>query len=283
LPQGIIALGVGMVIISGGIDLSIGAVLGLSAVSFAVLLENHIPPVPAALIILCVAPFIGMIHGLLITKLRLQPFLVTLCGLFIYRGLAQCVTWTGKLSSRQVGIAATGYDVSMLDFLINATIFGVVPWGIVLLLLVSAFAAVVLHGTVYGRYLYAIGANEQAARYAGIEADRYKIMAYMWCSLMAGLGGLLTILDSGNASPANTGAWYELYAITAAVLGGCSLRGGEGTVAGILLGATIYPLVWKFCNFADLSSDLHPTILGAALLLGTIIDETLKRRSAARI
>src|SRR5262249_22166217 len=155
--------------------------VGLSAVSFALLIERHIAPLPALLIVLAIAPLIGLIHGLLVTRLRLQPFLVTLCGLFVYRGLSQWATWTPQSSSRNVGIGDIPYDISFLEALFLRSFFGV-PWVLVLFALIAALVGLFLHGTVYGRYLYAIGSNEQAARYAGIPTDRFKVLAYMWCS-----------------------------------------------------------------------------------------------------
>jgi ribose transport system permease protein len=294
--DGIMVLGVAVVIISGGIDLSIGSVAGLASVCFALLIDKLMPQVAALgltddyrqcvpwvamLIVLAAAPLIGLVHGLFITKLRLQPFLVTLCGLFIYRGLARWATWTEGGTSQNVGLGEHLQEVAGLKFLALGNLGGV-PMTLVLMLALAALVALLLHGSVYGRYLYAIGANEQAARYAGIATARYKIGAYMFCSLMAALAGVLEMLEVGSASPAEAGSWYELYAITGAVLGGCSLRGGEGTVPGIILGAAILPLLRSLCRFSGIHDDLHPTVVGAALLLGTITDELLKRRAARR-
>jgi ribose transport system permease protein len=279
--DGIMVLGVSVVIISGGIDLSIGSVVGLASVSFALLLEKGFSAPMSMLLVLAGAPLIGLIHGLFITKLRLQPFLVTLCGLFIYRGLARWATWTEGGTSRNVGLGDYLAEVAGLRFLALGNVGGV-PMTLIVMLGLAAVVAVVLHGSVYGRYLYAIGANEQAARYAGIATDRYKIGAYMFCSLMAALAGILEMLEVGSASPAEAGSWYELYAITGAVLGGCSLRGGEGTVPGIILGAAILPLLRSLCRFSGIHDDLHPTVVGVVLLLGTIIDEVVKRRAARR-
>jgi ribose transport system permease protein len=255
-------------------------VVGLAAVSLALLIERHIAPPFAVLIILACAPLIGLIHGLLVTRLRLQPFLVTLCGLFVYRGLSQWATWRENSPSRNVGIGNIDFDISWLEALFLKSFFGV-PWVLILFLILAGLVGIFLHATVYGRYLYAIGSNEQAARYAGIPTARYKILAYMWCSLMAGLGGILEMVETYTAAPANAGSWYELYAITGAVLGGCSLRGGEGTIVGIVLGASILPLLRNVSFFAGVPDDLKFTVLGLALLLGTIVDEALKRRAAA--
>jgi ribose transport system permease protein len=277
---GVLTLGVGLLIISGGIDLSIGSVVGLSAVSFALLLHRAVPPVVAMLVVLAGSAVIGLLHGLLVTVLRLQPFLVTLCGLFAYRGLAR------QLSDKTVGLgdAAPSLEESVANLRAlvcePATLHGV-PGQLLILLIVAGLFAVVMHASVYGRYLYAIGHNEQAARYAGISVNRYKVFAYVWCSVLAGgVGGILEMLEVETAMPSNAGTLYELYAITGAVLGGCSLRGGEGNVLGILCGTAVLPLLRSNITFWKIPTDAEYTIIGCALLLGTIADEFFKRRSA---
>jgi ribose transport system permease protein len=138
--------------------------------------------------------------------------------------------------------------------------------------------AVLLHGTVYGRYLYAIGANEQAARYAGIPTGRYKVLSYMISSGCAGLGGVLFLCENDNAMPTSAGSLDELYAITGAVLGGCSLKGGAGSVVGMVLGAMVLPLLRMLCNFSPIGSELVNAVIGAALLIGTVVNELIGRR-----
>jgi ribose transport system permease protein len=273
--RGVMTLGAGIVIIAGGIDLSMGSVVGLGAVVLALLLERHVPPWVAVALVLAGAPLIGLFHGLLITKLRLQPFIVTLCGLFIYRGIACWATWTPGGSARTVGIGG----VQGLDSLIElgaGEILGI-PSAFLIFLVLCALMTVFLHLSVYGRYLYAIGYNEQAARYAGVATDRYKILAYVLCSLLAGLAGVMFMLYLESANPSSIGQSFELYAIAGAVLGGCSLRGGEGMVAGMLLGTMVLPLLSNLCQFARVPSDVEYTVIGGALLLGTIADELLKR------
>jgi ribose transport system permease protein len=276
---GVLTLGVGLLIISGGIDLSIGSVVGLSAVAFAALLGRGFPPLAAMSIVLAASLVIGLIHGLLVTGLGLQPFLVTLCGLFAYRGLAK------QLSDKSIGLsdADPSIDpaVKHLRYLIcNPEALHGIPGQLVIMLAVAALFALVMHASVYGRYLYAIGHNEQAARYAGIPVNRYKVFAYVWCAVLAGgLGGILEMLEVETATPSNVGTLYELYAITGAVLGGCSLRGGEGNVLGILCGTAVLPLLRSNITFWNIPS-AEFTIIGCALLLGTITDELFKRRSA---
>ena len=278
---GVLTVGVGILIISGGIDLSIGSVVGLGAVVFALLLEKQVAPLLAAAIVLAGGAGIGLIHGLLVTQLGLQPFLVTLCGLFIYRGLAR---WATSVS---VGLDVRGAPTAFKDRieqlrqLLIGNFLGI-PDQLLLLIAVSVLLGLFLHGTRYGRYLFAIGSNEDAARYAGIPTDRYKILAYVICSALAGLGSVLYLLDNRTANATSAGSWLELYAITGAVLGGCSLRGGEGTIPGMFLGAAVLPLLRQLCTFVKIPNEVEFAVIGAALLLGTIADELLKRRAALR-
>jgi ribose transport system permease protein len=306
---GVLTLGVGILIIAGGIDLSIGSVVGLTAIAFAVLVkEQDVPPVPAMALVLALSAGIGLFHGLLVTRLRLQPFIVTLCGFFIWRGLALWLALPSPLAplkgllelisfglyesdtpllqgsarDKGLGSAADTPGLEELQKLIaTGDVFGV-PSVFVLLLLLAAVLGVFLHFTVYGRYLYAIGYNEQAARYAGIAVNRYKVLAYVICSTMAGLGGVLLMLRVPSASASSAGSLYELYAITGAVLGGCSLRGGQGTVVGILLGTAVLPLLRNFVNLAGVQGDLDYITIGIALLAGVVTDELLKRRAARK-
>jgi ribose transport system permease protein len=272
---GVLTLGVGVLIVSGGIDLSIGSLVGLGAICFGWLMESKgWDPVSAALVIVLAGGFIGLCHGLLVTKLRLQPFLVTLCGLFIYRGLAQ------GLSDKSVTLPAPGNDLR--TFLVSGKLLGM-PHALVLLLVIAGVLSVLLHGSVYGRYWYAIGYNEQAARYAGIRTERYKVSAYILCSTLAGLGGVLFLLENRTATPSSAGSLLELYAITGAVLGGCSLRGGEGTIPGMLLGAAVLPMLQQICTFSrTIGSELEYTVIGSALLVATIANEAVNRFSTAR-
>lgn len=288
---GILTLGAGVLIVSGGIDLSLGSAIGLAAVVLGVLLRMLVPgegpaflqsgpwtvlwPLLAILAVIAMTGLEGVAHGLLVTRLRLQPFLVTLWGLFIYRGLAQQIT-----RSSSVGLGGVPH-LQWAHWLFKGTVLEVPVILLVFLGLIAIFA-VLMHLSVYGRYLSAVGYNEQAARYAGVHANRYKILAYVLCSLMGGLGGVIFLFENETATPTNAGLGFELYAITGAVLGGCSLRGGEGTVLGMMLGAAVLPLLENLCNLNGLNS-LQNTVIGFALMLGTISNELLQRRNAARV
>jgi ribose transport system permease protein len=278
---GLTAVGVGVLIISGGIDLSIGSVIALGGVGFSLMLQRRVPPELAAMAVIAGSAAIGLCHGLLVTKLRLQPFLVTLCGLFIYRGLAR------GLAPTDVGLTVDGASEAFQrhvngfhDWLVGK-VYGV-PDQLILFLFLALVIGLFLHGTRYGRYLFAIGANEEAARYAGVAVDFYKILAYVLCSAMAGLASVVNLVEARTVTASSAGTLLELYAITGAVLGGCSLRGGEGSAAGMVLGAAVLPLLRQLCIFGGISGDIEYAVIGAALLIGTIIDELLKRRPARR-
>ncbi len=485
---GIIGVGVAMVIITGGIDLSIGSVIGLVGCVLPMLLVDNGWSVPMSLAaVMLLALIIGLTHGLLITKMRLQPFIVTLCGLLVYRGLARWITtdqtkgfgsefndslrllaigkpcsvallallagagvmlWSGwrLIRSRRthdlstetvtapwhlptVGVIlgllliaiggsrfAYGYQVDMGGTLISlgsldipgwstrvhpdgvglprqlmswagwgvipgvlwlmvvlsvrnlramvvplvltgvaaglvggATwlvdrpgdwfwlgknwartwrIIGVfsslgllmaslawlgqqavriagtaataplvlttgcailgllgetplgetlVPAPLIVLILMAVVASIFLNQTIYGRYLLALGNNEEAARFSGINTDRMIILAYVLCSLAAGLGGILFALDTNSMQPASHGNFYELYAIAAAVLGGCSLRGGEGTILGVVIGAAVMRVLYNSINLIGIPSQLEFAIIGLVILLGVVADEMVKR------
>ncbi|MFN4259706.1 MAG: ABC transporter permease [Gemmataceae bacterium] len=271
---GIISLGAGLLIISGGIDLSIGSVVALSATIMAMLLiDAHWHPALAIAAVLLVGAVIGLINGLLVTKLRVQAFIVTLCGLFIYRGAAR---WLA--SDRVKGL---GSDFPTLkSILYSSEVFFGIPVSLVILLVLALVAGVLLHYSVYGRYLYAIGNNERAARFSGIATDRYKVGAYVLCSTLAAFFGILFLMQENQVRPSGTGSFFELYAIAGAVLGGCSLRGGEGTIIGILIGTAIMRLLPNLSNMWGVSSELEFTVIGSALLLVAIMDEWLRRRGA---
>ena len=278
---GIIGIGVAFVIVTGGIDLSIGSVVCLVGCGLPWLLTTHHWSLPAALLAVAViSPGIGLAHGLLITKLKIQPFVVTLCGLLLYRGVAR-----GFTNDQTVGF---GSEFKSLRTLATGQIpipfvhgFSIpAPW--IFLLVVAVLAAVFLNRTIYGRYMLALGRNEEAARYSGIATDRMTILAYIICSGLAGLGGMLFVLDVNSAQPVDFGNFYELYAIAAAVLGGCSLRGGEGTILGVIIGAALMQVLRNMITLATTHSNIEFAIIGAVILFGVIADELVKRYAAKR-
>jgi ribose transport system permease protein len=157
-----------------------------------------------------------------------------------------------------------------------------VPMPFLIMLALAIVAAVFLNRTVYGRYLLALGRNEQAARYSGINTDRMTILAYVICSLLAGVGGMLFIFEVNSGQPSDFGNFYELYAIAAAVLGGCSLRGGEGSILGVVIGAAVMTVLRNAINILGIPTQLEFAIIGAVILIGVIADELVKRYAAKR-
>jgi ribose transport system permease protein len=150
------------------------------------------------------------------------------------------------------------------------------------LLAVAILSAIFLNRTIWGRYLLALGRNETATRYSGINTDRMKIGAYVICSLLAGVGGVLFSLALNSIQPSGLGEFYELYAIAAAVLGGCSLRGGEGTITGVVIGTALLRVLYNAINILGIPTHLEFAIIGAVILAGVIADELVKRFAARR-
>ena len=275
---GIISIGVAFVIITGGIDLSIGSLIGLVGCLLPMLLAAGYAPAIALLAVVVLSLAIGLLHGLLITRLGLQPFVVTLCGLLFYRGFAR---W---LTHDQVQGFGSSYE-GLRQLAIGKVPLGsgfALPIPFFLLLIVGVLAALFLNRTIWGRYLLALGRNETAARYSGIQIERMKVLAYVLCSGTAGLGGILFALDVNSVQPAAHGNFYELYAIAAAVLGGCSLRGGEGSILGVVIGAAVMRLLYNAINISGIPTQLEFAIIGAVILAGVIADELIRRMAGRR-
>src|SRR5437763_11585117 len=214
---GIFSIGLGVVIITGGIDLSVGSVFALLGVLLSIfLVQFRWPAAIAVLAVVGITTALGSLNGFLITKVKIQPFIVTLCGLLFYRGLARFVA-----SDETKGFgAAEGFET--LKNMAVGSVFGV-PTPSIILVFVSIIMWVVLHRSIYGRYLFAVGRNEIAARYSGINSDLVITGAYILCGLLAGVAGILLAFYTNSISPSSHGNFYELYGIAAAVLGGCSL------------------------------------------------------------
>ncbi|MEK9773404.1 MAG: ABC transporter permease [Opitutae bacterium] len=285
----VMSLGVAFVIITGGIDLSIGSVVGLVAVVLSICLKlEGMDPWSAIGITLVLSLFIGFLHGVLITKAKIQPFVVTLCGLLVYRSMGRWLTDNQSIGPMPLEGDA-GYvnleQIQGLDFVFSGKIsigsFNL-PTPAIFLFVLCVAAAIFLRRTIWGRYLFALGNNEEGTRYSGIDTDRMKILAYVLCSLFAGIAGILFAFELDSVQPAQTGEFYELYAIAAAVLGGCSLRGGEGTVLGVVIAAAVIRLIYNSINMVGISTHLEFGILGMVILLGVIGDEFLKKTVARK-
>ncbi|HHZ91925.1 TPA: ABC transporter permease [Candidatus Poribacteria bacterium] len=272
---GILAIGACFVIITGGIDLSIGSLVGLTGSLFPLLLvREDVPIVIGFILVFMCALTIGLIHGFLITKLRLQPFIVTLCGLFIYRGIARYIT--GEINQ------GFGNEFGGLRLLVKYRLFDKIPMPFIILIGFGVVAAVFLNKTIYGRYLLALGRNRDAARFSGINTDAMIIGAYVICSVLAGFGGILFALDQNSVQPSTFGNFYELYAIAGAVLGGCSLRGGEGAISGVIFGTAMVEVIKNSVFFLNVPTESEFTVIGFVILIGVTFDELIKRMAVGR-
>ncbi|OWV80650.1 sugar ABC transporter permease [Rhizobium sp. R635] len=280
---GILSMGQAFVIITGGIELSVGSLVALLGVLFVDFVAVQYMPWALALpLILLLGAVIGAVHGWLITRLNLQPFVVTLCGLLIYRGAARFYTADGTAGF------AFGQSFPELEFLTAGRFYGI-PVTFIALIIIAVAMWLVLHRSVFGRYLYAVGKNEEAARYSGIRTDRLVMSAYVICGLLTALSAIYFAMYTRSISPASHGQFYELYAIAAAVLGGFSLRGGEGSLVGVVLGTVLLQELQNLVNLLGIPSSLNFAVMGGVILIGVLIDQQwhairAKRRlaSAAR-
>ncbi len=247
---------------------------------------------------------LGIIHGFLITRLKMQPFVVTLCGLLIYRGLSRWLTndqTVGFIEYQEtLGKVATGRWETGIQFMPvkvdptndssswklvwdaadGAQMFGI-PYSFFIFLTVIVTAIIFLNLTVWGRHLQAVGRNEEAARYSGISTHRITTLAYVLCAVLTGLGGMMFAIDSNSIAPSSFGNFFELYAIAAAVLGGCSLRGGEGSILGVVVGTALMQTLYNSIVLLKIPDELEFTIIGAVILFGVAGDE-LTRMLAAK-
>jgi ribose transport system permease protein len=269
---GIFSIGVGIVIVTGGIDLSVGSMFALLGILLSMMLTRwHWPPLAAVAAIILLGAALGTVHGLLITRLRLQPFIVTLCGLLLYRGLARYIA----------DDATQGFGTSdgfeWLRDLTTGSFIGI-PMPFLFLIMISSVMWVILHRSIYGRHLYAVGRNEEAARYSGIDSRNVILSAYVISGALAGVAAILLAFYTNSISPSSHGNFYELYAIAAAVLGGCSLRGGEGSILGIVIGTALLQVLRNLVNLLDIPSSLDFAVMGAVILIGVIADQVFRAR-----
>lgn len=292
---GIFAIGQGFVIITAGIELSVGSIIALLGVIFVDLIANQGVPWPAAaLIVIAIGVAMGMVHGLLVTKLRLQPFVVTLCGLLIYRGVARFYTQDATagfpfgVSFPTLEWLTTG-RTDFVALVTGGTVHSLLlPHSFVIMLVLAAVMWFVLHRSVFGRHLYAVGKNEEAARFSGIRTTRVIVAAYVICTGLTAIAAIFFAMYTRSILPSGHGNFYELYAIAAAVLGGFSLRGGEGSIVGVVLGVILLQILQNLVNLLGIPSSLNFAVMGSVILIGVIADSQFtqyreRRRKASMV
>ncbi len=274
---GVFSIGLGLVIITGGIDLSVGSLFALCGVLLPIALTEWGLSWPlAALLVIALPMALGWVHGALITRMKMQPFIVTLCGLMIYRGAARFIADDTTLGFG----SAKGFET--LKSIASGKLLGV-PMPFVILIVIGLIMWVLLHRSVYGRYLFAVGRNEEAARFSGINTRMVITGSYVIAGLLTGVSGIMLAFYTNSVSPSSYGNSYELYAIAAAVLGGCSLRGGEGSIIGIIIGTALLQVLQNLVNLLGIPSSLNFAVMGTVVLLGVMADQLLQRRAAAKL
>jgi ribose transport system permease protein len=263
------ALGMTMIIVAGGIDLSVGSVVALTTVVIAVLLRAEYSPSVAALGGTAAGAICGLINGLLVTRLRVVPFIVTLGTMIVVRGAAK-----GLAEERRLEAPATWLN-DMLRTLGRGEGF-LVPAGIWLVVLLAVVVGLTLGYTRFGRHLFAIGSNERTARLCGVAVDRVKVAAYAIVAALAGVAGVLQFsrLSVGDPTVADG---LELDVIAAVIIGGGSLSGGRGTVPGTILGATTMAVIAIGCSQKGLPNWLQEVVTGCIIVLAVALDRLRQR------
>lgn len=265
--SGVLAIGMTYCIIGGGMDLSVGTNMTLSMVMMALFMNiNGMPILICVLLGVLCGALIGLINGVLIAKVKIPPFIQTLGMMYVCKGLALVVSGTRPIY----------LDESWFLEVTTGTLIGNVPNGALILLLVCIIAYVLLSRTIFGRYTYAIGSNEEATRLSGISVVKWKIAAYVMSGAMAGIAAMLTCSRLSSAQP-SLGEGYEMEAIAACIIGGASPKGGEGSVQGTVIGAFLMTVLMNGLRIMSVPAEWQTVVEGAVIILAVYLD--MKRKS----
>ncbi len=273
--NGVLALGVTFVIISGGIDLSVGTVMTFAAVMTAVAVTDLGLPVPLGVLVgLGAGALCGVVNGVVIAKMKLPPFIATLGMFYIAKGLALVISGlkpiyfneTPEFNRIAMG-SVTGAVVPAFN----------IPNAVLILFGAAVVASLILGTTILGRYTFALGSNEEATRLSGVNVDVWKIAVYTVSGIFAGVAGVLIASRLNSAQPA-LGAGYELDAIAAAVIGGTSLRGGEGTILGTIIGAFVISTLTNGLRILSVPQEWQTVVTGGIVILAVYLDIIRRRR-----
>jgi ribose transport system permease protein len=276
--NGVLALGVTFVIITGGIDLSIGTVMTLSAVMTGVLATNAHVPLPVAILGgLLTGAAAGLANGILIARFAIPPFIATLGMLNVAKGLALVISGLKPIYFNDT----PEFNHGAMGSLISGVVPGLTIPNVVLVMFGAALlASGVLSKTILGRYTFALGSNEEASRLSGVNVRRWKIAVYTLCGAFAGLAGVMIAARLNSAQP-SLGLGYELDAIAAAVIGGTSLSGGEGTILGTVIGAFIISTLTNGLRILSVPQEWQTVVTGSIVILAVYLDIIRRRRQLA--
>ncbi len=263
----LIAFGMTFVILTAGIDLSVGSTLALGSALTAGLLTSGMDPILAVFIGLLIGFILGAINGLIITKGKVAPFIATLATMTIYRGATLVYT---------DGMPITGLSDSFaFEMIGKGYLFGI-PFPVIIMVVVFIILYFVQRKTVFGRQVYAVGGNEEAAKLSGIKTDRVKLWVYSITGMLAVLAGIIISSRLDSVQP-TAGTSYELDAIAAVVIGGTSLAGGRGRIVGTLVGALIIGVISNGLNLLNVSSFYQQIVKGAIILVAVLFDRSQKK------
>lgn len=279
---GLLGLGMTLVIITGGIDLSVGSVLALSGTITGMLVKTGVPVVPAMFVGVFTGALCGLFNGFVITKMRITPFVATLGMMLIARGIALQLTGAAPISrlGETFGVLGNGALFRSIEMGANGfprVIFPGIPYPAILLLVVAFIVAYILKNRPVGRHIYSVGSNEEASRLSGVAVHKTKIIAYSLSGALAGLAGIVLMSRLITVQP-NEGVMYELDAIAAAVIGGASLMGGVGNISGTMIGAFIIGVLRNGLNMAGISSFIQQIVIGFVVIMAVYIDQIRNRR-----
>lgn len=275
--NGVLAIAVTMIIITGGIDLSIGTLMTFTAVTAGVALTNWGLPLPAGILAaIGMGAFCGLISGTLVTRMRIPPFIATLGMMLILKGLSLVVSGTKPIYFNDT----PGYTQIAQGSLVGAALPGLpVPNGVLILFIVAIFQAWVLNRTLLGRYCFAMGSNEEAVRLSGVDTRAWKTAIYALGGAICGIAGLLISSRLNSAQPA-LGLGYELDAIAAVVIGGTSLAGGRGTILGTVIGALIMAVLLNGLRIMSVAQEWQTVVTGL-IIIAAVYADMLRREKRA--
>ena len=264
---GVMAIGVTYVIITGGIDLSLGSVMAFAGVCAGMAANAGMPLVACIIVGIAASTACGVVSGALVTKANIPPFIATLGLMMSVRGLNMVFT---------DGRAIYFLDYPVFRMLAHGKLFDVIPYPVIYLFAIALIAAFILRRTVFGRYIYAVGSNEEAARLSGINVQKVKLMVYTFCGLLTGIAGMILAARLNSGQP-SAGVSYELEAIAAVVIGGTSLTGGIGTIGGTVIGAFIMSVLKNGLNLMGVSQFWQMVATGAVVVAAVYLDNLRKR------
>lgn len=273
-PYAIIGFGLTFVIITGGNDISVGSVIGLGGITCASLLTMGIGIIPSILVALVVGALAGLFNGFCVTRLSVTPFIVTLGTQFAFRGLTQLI---GQGKPVSVQALENKEMVATFKFLGGGNLFGVLPVPMVIMFILALILGIILSKTGFGRRVYAVGSNEEAARLSGINVVKTKLLAYTLSGTAAALAGVLLAARLASAQ-SNAGQGYEMEGIAAAVIGGTSVMGGEGSILGTVIGAFVMGILRNGLNLLRVDPFIQMIITGSIIIIGVWYDNVRRKK-----